>query len=186
MTQVSDHGGVVVKFTKQNEEFVRLYAKHEGRLRRYVGALVPVQADVDDVLQETAIALMRKFDQYDSTQPFFNWACRFALYEVLQHRKRTKTRSRHFSEAVVEAIAAEYQQHQQSSDQRRTALATCLHKLDDQDRRLVELRYFSEETVESLAQRIEEPATKLYRSLARIRYLLAACVRKSLAAEGTL
>lgn len=173
-------------FTKQNEDFVRLYAKHESRLRRYVCALVPVMADVDDILQETAIALMRKFDQYDPTQPFFNWACRFALYEVLQHRKRTKTRGRHFSDEVVEAIAAEYQQHEQLSEQRKLALASCLHKLEDQDRRLIELRYFSEETVESLAQRIHEPATKLYRSLARIRFLLANCVRKSLTAEGTL
>lgn len=186
MTQVSGQNGAPVKFTKQNEEFVRLYAKDEGRLRRYVGALVPAMADVDDILQETAIALMRKFDQYDSAQPFFNWACRFALYEVLQHRKRAKTRRHHFSDEVIEAIAAEYQQHQQLSDQRKRALAGCLHKLEDQDRRLVELRYFSEETVESLAHRIEEPVTKLYRSLARIRYVLAACVRKSLAAEGTL
>lgn len=175
-----------MKFTKQNEEFVRLYAKDEGRLRRYVCALVPVMADVDDILQETAIALMRKFDQYDAAQPFFNWACRFALYEVLQHRKQAKTRGRHFSQEVVEAIAAEYQQHQQLSDQRKRALAICLNKLEDQDRRLVELRYFSEETVENLSQRIEEPAARLYRSLARIRYWLAVCVRKSLAAEGTL
>ncbi|QDU73652.1 RNA polymerase sigma factor [Bremerella volcania] len=174
-----------MRITKQNEEFVRLYARDEGRLRRYVCALVPVMADVDDILQETAIALMRKFDQYDSTQPFFNWACRFALFEVLQHRKRAKTRGRHFSDEVVEAIAAEYQEHQQLSEQRRTALDACLRKLGDQDRRLVELRYFSEETVESLAQRIEEPVAKLYRSLARIRYLLATCVHKSLAAEGT-
>ncbi len=172
-------------FTKQNEEFVRLYAKHESRLRRYVCALVPVMADVDDILQETAIALMRKFEQYDSKQPFFNWACRFALYEVLQHRKRAKTRGRYFSDEVVEAIAAEYQQHQQLSEQRKMALAGCLGKLKDQDRRLVELRYFSEETVESLAQKIGEPVAKLYRSLARIRYSLAVCVRKSLSAEGT-
>jgi len=175
-----------MNLTKQNEEFVRLYAKEEGRLRRYVGALVPVMADVDDILQETAIALMRKFDQYDPTQPFFNWACRFALYEVLQHRKRAKTRGRHFSDEVVEAIATEYQQHQQLSDQRKVALTGCLRKLEDQDRRLVELRYFSDETVESLAQRIEEPAARLYRSLARIRFALAVCVRKSLVQEGTL
>ncbi|MBA2112914.1 sigma-70 family RNA polymerase sigma factor [Bremerella alba] len=172
-----------MEFTKQNEEFVRLYAKAEGRLRRYVGALVPVTSDVDDILQETAIALMRKFDQYDVTQPFFNWACRFALYEVMQHRKRAKTRGRHFSEEVVESIAAEYQQHQQLSDLRKAALSVCLRKLKSQDRKLVELRYFSEETVESLATRIEEPTAKLYRSLARIRYLLANCVRRSLAAS---
>lgn len=173
-----------LEISQQNEEFVRLYARDEGRLRRYVAALVPDAADVDDILQEAAIALMRKFDQYDATQPFFNWACRFALYEVLQHRKRTKTRRRYFSEEVVEAIAAEYQQHQQRSEQRKKALTDCLTKLDAQDRRLVELRYFSDETVDSLAERIGEPVARLYRSLARIRYQLATCVQQRVASEG--
>lgn len=173
-----------VTISDKNEAFVRLYAREEGRLRRYVSALVPISADIDDILQETAISLMRKFDEYDPQQPFFNWACRFALFEVLQFRKRTNTRSRYFSEEVVEAIAQDYQQNEQLSEQRRFALSECLRRLSEQDRRLVELRYFSEETVDSLSRRIEEPVARLYRSLARIRYALAMCVRKKIAAEG--
>lgn len=174
-----------MKITQQNEEFIRLYAREEVRLRRYVSSLMAVSADVDDVMQETAIALMRKFEQYDSAQPFFNWACRFALYEVLQHRKRTKTQQRHFSAAVVEAIAAEYlQTTRHLEEEKKQALAACMGKLKEQDRRLVELRYFSEETVENLAKRIEEPVARLYRHLARIRYVLATCVRKASSSEG--
>ncbi|PQO46074.1 sigma-70 family RNA polymerase sigma factor [Blastopirellula marina] len=172
--------------TQQNEEFIRLYAKEEARLRRYVSSLMAVSADVDDVMQETAIALMRKFDQYDSAHPFFNWACRFALYEVLQHRKRSKTQRRHFSDEVVEAIAIEYQQNTRQIEEKAEALAACLGKLNEQDRRLVELRYFSEETVENLAKRIEEPVARLYRNLARIRYVLASCVRKASSSEGSV
>lgn len=175
-----------MKITQQNEEFIRLYAREEARLRRYVSSLMAVSADVDDVMQETAIALMRKFDQYDPEQPFFNWACRFALYEVMQHRKRSKTRRRHFSDEVVELIAAEYQQCTRMSEEKKQALATCMGNLTDQDRRLVELRYFSEETVENLSKRIEEPVARLYRNLARIRYALAACVRKSVSSEGNV
>jgi len=166
-----------------SEDFIRLYARHEGRLRRYVSALVPEPADVDDVLQETAIALMRKFDQYDPSRPFLNWASRFAFFEVLQHRKRARTRRRHFSRATVEAIARDYQQHEQLAEQRRQALAECLRQLGVQDRRLVELRYASDETVDSLAKRIGEPVARLYRSLARIRRMLADCVRRRLAVE---
>jgi len=173
-----------MEITRENEEFVRLYARSEGRLRRYVSAMVPVSSDVDDILQDTAVALMRKFDQYDHEQPFFNWACRFAMFEVLQHRKRHRTRKRHFSEEVLEAIAAEYQNHQQSADRRRQALADCVRQLEEQDRRLIELRYGSTETVDNLAARINEPVARLYRSLARIRNLLANCVRQKLAVEG--
>ena len=165
------------------EDFIRLYAGHEGPLRRYVSALVPVPVDVDDVLQETAIALMRKFEEYDSNRPFLNWACRFAFFEVMQHRKRAKTRQRRFSDETVEAIARDYQQHEQLAEQRRQALADCLRQLGAQDRRLVKLRYASDETVGSLAERIGEPVARLYRSLARIRRMLAVCVRSKLAVQ---
>ena len=169
--------------SRDSEDFIRLYARHEGRLRRYVSALVPVPADVDDVLQESAIALMRKFDEYDPNRPFFNWACRFAFFEVMQHRKRAKTRRRHFSDETVQAIARDYQEHEQLAAQRRQALAECLRQLGVQDRRLVELRYASDETVGSLAERLGEPVARLYRSLARIRRMLADCVRRKLAVE---
>jgi RNA polymerase sigma-70 factor (ECF subfamily) len=94
-----------------------------------------------------------------------------------------RTRRRHFSEATVAAIARDYQRHEQLAEQRRQALVACLRQLSAQDRRLVELRYASDETVGSLAKRIGEPVARLYRSLARIRRMLAACVRRRLAVK---
>ena len=167
----------------ENEDFVRLYARYEVRLRRYVAALVPMSADVDDVLQETAVALMRKFGEYERNQPFLNWACRFAFFEVMQHRKRVKTRRRHFSDETLEAIARDYQQHEPFAERRRQALSECVREMAVQDRRLVELRYAEEENVASLAERIGEPVSRLYRSLARIRRFLAVCVNRKLAEE---
>ncbi|MBA2114143.1 sigma-70 family RNA polymerase sigma factor [Bremerella alba] len=167
----------------KNEEFGRLFAGVEGRLRRYVEAMVPKAGDVDDVMQETAISLMRKYDQYDPELPFFNWACRFAQFAVKRHRSRAMANRYQFSEAAIDAIAAEYPHHQQRSEERRRALSDCLASLHDKDRRLVELRYFSDETVDSLSQKIEEPVARLYRSLSRIRKALASCVRKKLATE---
>jgi len=167
----------------ENERFVLLYARHEGRLRRYVAAMVPEAADVDDVLQETAIALLRKFDEYDCNRPFFNWACRFAFYEVMRHRKQAKTRRRQFSDELVESLARQYEQHEQLSKQRRAALATCLRQLADQDRRLVALRYAGDDTIANLAARLGRPASWFYRSLVRIRRLLALCVQKKITAE---
>lgn len=167
----------------QNQEFVRHFAHAEGRLRRYVAAMLPASGDVDDVMQETAISLMRKFDQYDPELPFFNWACRFAQFAVKKHRYRTQPNSRQFSDAAVEAIATEYPLHQIQALEREAALRDCLSQLKDEDRRLLELRYFSEETVDSLSQRTAEPVARLYRSLSRIRRVLANCVRKKLATE---
>ena len=185
MIHYKRHGHGTMEFSHDNERFVLLFARHEARLRRYVSALVPLPEDVDDVMQETSLALMRKFEEYDPSQPFFNWACRFAFFEVRQHRKKVKTRRRYFSDEVVDALAREFQEHDQRADVRHKALEECVRHLGEQDRRLVEMRYVGDETVANLASRIEEPVEKLYRSLSRIRRMLADCVRKKLSvSEG--
>ncbi len=40
------------------------------RIRRYVRGLIPNRVDADDVMQETSLALWRKFDEYCPEQPF--------------------------------------------------------------------------------------------------------------------
>ncbi|QDS89929.1 ECF RNA polymerase sigma-E factor [Rosistilla ulvae] len=167
----------------EKEEFARVFARIEGRLRRYVQSMVPTASDADDVMQETAISLMRKFDQYDPELPFFNWACRFAQFAAKKHHSRTLANRRQFSDAAIDAIADDYPGHQQLAVERRKALSDCIKHLSAEDRRLVELRYFSDETVDNLSQRIDEPVARLYRSLSRIRKALANCVLKKMGTE---
>ena len=60
------------------EQFVRHFAGAEHEIYRYVLALVPNGSDAQDIVQETAVALWRKFDEYNPNEPFIPWACRFA------------------------------------------------------------------------------------------------------------
>src|SRR3954467_5126238 len=59
--------------------FLRLFLSAERELFRYVAALVPNLADAQEIVQQSAVALWVKFDQYDPALPFTPWACRFAL-----------------------------------------------------------------------------------------------------------
>ena len=65
------------------ELLVGLLTAHQQELFRYIFALLPHEEDARDVLQETSVALCRKFDEYDPSQPFLPWAYRFAFLEVL-------------------------------------------------------------------------------------------------------
>ena len=58
------------------DNFIGLYSKHEPNIRRYVYSLVGDASDTEDVMQETAMALWRKFEDYDPSQPFIGWALR--------------------------------------------------------------------------------------------------------------
>jgi RNA polymerase sigma-70 factor (ECF subfamily) len=167
-----------------HERFMRLYSQHDVEIRRYVLTLVADRNVADDVMQETSVALWQKFDEYQDDRPFINWACRFAYYEVLKHRKRQKVQRRYFCEATVEALAEERLREHEDLLARRKALQTCLEKLPHADRDLVGLRYSTGATVADLAKEIDEPAKKIYRALERIRRALLNCVNQRLSAEG--
>lgn len=166
--------------TSGHEQFVRLLSAHDRELRRYILTLLPDRSAADDVMQETSIALWRKLDEYQDDLPFLNWACRFAYYEVLKHRKRQQVRNRRFCEATFEAIAKERVDEQEHLEARRGALEECLSEISESDRELVGLRYATGATVAELAQEIEQSAKRLYRELERIRRYLLHCVRQRL------
>ena len=68
----------------RTELLVRLLSRHQEDLFRYIFALLPHEEDARDVLQETSVALFRKFEDYDPAKPFLAWAFRFAYLEVLK------------------------------------------------------------------------------------------------------
>jgi RNA polymerase sigma-70 factor (ECF subfamily) len=166
------------------EQFVRLFAQHDRELYRYVLTLVGDEAAAEDVMQEVAADLWRKWGQYDASQPFGAWARSFAKVQVMRHR-RTRLRDRVvFSDAVLERIAEDREAEQPGLDARRKALRRCLGELPDGDRRLLEARYESGGTMREAAQRSGQPAKKLYTALDRIRRALMRCIDRRLDASG--
>jgi RNA polymerase sigma-70 factor (ECF subfamily) len=62
-----------------SERFVRLFVETQRQILRYIPTLVPDVEVAQEILQETAVDLWRKFDQYDPALPFAPWACRFVF-----------------------------------------------------------------------------------------------------------
>ena len=165
-------------------QFVRLFAQFENDLHRYVQSLVFDRSSVDDIMQEVAVALWKKFPRYDPERPFFPWACRFAYFEVLKHRQRSKENRLFFSEELIEKLADDYDSEHELLVARRDALDRCVAKLGPADQELVGLRYGSRQTIQDLAQKKETSVFKLYHGLARIRRVLMQCVHRTLITEG--
>ncbi len=49
--------------TKSPSEFVSLWTVHARRVYAYIFSLVPNATDADDLLQETSLVLLTKFDE---------------------------------------------------------------------------------------------------------------------------
>lgn len=167
------------------EHFVGLLGQVQLRLQAYVMMLLPNWADADDVLQNTNIALWRRFEDYDPSMPFLPWARGVALIEVKRFRQ-TKGRDRlTFSEAMLDAIDETIADESDRLSQERSALSVCMNRLSNRDRFLVERVYCGGEKVAEIAANEGGSVGSLYVRLHRIRRSLLRCITRRLDEEGT-
>ena len=167
-----------------HEDFAELYAGCHLELLRYVLALLPDRHLAEDVVQETARVLWRKFADYDRTRPFWPWARGIAHFEVRKARSRLAVRNRCFSDETIERLAEERTAHEDALAQQREALAACVEKLDADSRELLESRYASGIALRRFAEQQGKSANALYLTMHRIRLRLVECVNRALKLEG--
>lgn len=166
-----------------HEKFVRLFGQSQPDLRRYIYSLCQNMGDTEDILQETSLALWRKFETYNSSQPFLNWAFRFAYFEVMKFREKQKKRYS-LCETTLKILAEEHEENVEVLKAQRRILKDCLAKLPQQEKELVDLRYGQQMTVTSINEIFSETGKKIYRAFERIRMKLYKCVDVTLTEEG--
>ena len=170
--------------SSNDELFASLLRKSQTDLSCYVWSLVRDVNAVDDIMQDIAIALWRKFEDYDPERPFLPWARRFAFYQVLKHRQRQRRQRWIVREDVlIDQLPAPGAEDQRLQAQRE-ALESCLRSLPAADRELLHCRYNSRETIQQMAKRTRISVHKLYHALDRIREELMTSITASLRAKG--
>ncbi len=158
------------------EMLVRLLSRNQEKLYRYIFALLPHEEDARDVLQETCVALARKFDQYDLTKPFLAWAYRFAYLEVLKQKERDRHTGFRLTPELLERLAREREEHEPILEARLLALQSCLGELEPTDRDILRHRYELKTPTAQLADHFGLSRRTLFRKLDQIRGYLSKCI----------
>ena len=161
--------------------FVQLFSVHQRSVHAYILTLVPNAVDVDDIMQETSLALWKKFPEFDPTRDFFPWACGVAFVEVLRFRRRAAKDKLWFNEELLQLISTDLLDRKDTQELRRQALRECIKKLDTHQRRYIDARYRAGSSVERVARELGRPANAVYRMLARIRDKLFDCITRTMA-----
>lgn len=169
--------------TDPTERSLELFALHQRRLSLYISALVPSPADADEILQETNVVIWKKFDTFTPGTDFLSWACRIALYQVLDYRRRRARSPALLSEDVTRQVAEVAERERGILERRREALQECRAKLAPGERRLLDECYRPDVEIREVAQRLGRVPTSLYRTLRRIRQALMDCIQRRLASE---
>lgn len=171
---------------RTNDEFVRRFVRHQQDLYAYILTLVPHTADAQDILQETAVALWAKVDDYNPDEPFMPWAARFAWFQVRKHRLYQARRHRHvvaLSNEAVAALATDRAEFEAITPRRGQILQECVEKLVGDDRLLLRERYDLKVPMREAAQQRGVEPGQLYKRLGRIRHTLLDCINNTISAN---
>ena len=136
-------------------------------------------ASADDVVQNVASVLWRKFESFEQGTNFRAWAFAIARFEVLRFRDKNKETSLILSldEKTLERLespAVEYDN--EYVEYRKGLLKQCLDRLGEDARMLVEMRYGNENSFDELAQLLKKSSGALRIQISRIRKTLRECV----------
>ena len=166
------------------ERLTRAWVAAEPSVRALVAAAVRGGADREDVLQQVALTVARRFEEYDGKRPFVAWALWLAKSRVIDfYRSQDRQRlvlADGMLDRVVDSLAA---RHADVSP-RREALEECLEGLSKRSRHLLRLRYDDGLPIDGIAAAARLTPGSVRVALYRIRETLAACIERRLAAEG--
>ncbi|MDF1753389.1 MAG: sigma-70 family RNA polymerase sigma factor [Verrucomicrobiales bacterium] len=169
---------------EDQQTFTRLWTEAQPSVSHYLMSLVRDSATAKDLLQNTALVLLRKFSEYDRDKPFLPWALGVAKFELLGHR-RDQARSRvMFDSEMLDRYTEKWSELAPVESDDSAALQTCLAKLPERLRKVVRLRYFDDLNSGEIAKALGMNAGSVRVSLQRTRDQLRKCVERELGMEG--
>ena len=167
-----------------HERFTRLLLEAEPVILRSVLVMVPNRTDARDILQETAVALWRQFDSYDSQRPFVNWAMGFARIETRRFLARAQRRAQ-LSEKAMAVLEREMAGESGFAVEVERHLATCMQKLGEKQHALIQGYYHENRSVEWLAEQGGRSVEAVYKAIQRTRIDLQTCIQRQIRKEIT-
>jgi RNA polymerase sigma-70 factor (ECF subfamily) len=159
---------------------MEVFQEHYRQIFGYVYALLRNYTDAEDVVQQTSLALWKKFDEYQPGSNFFAWACNVARREALMFLRHQRRYRAHFSEAFQLRLAAAMAGvRPQVVNGRAQALEDCVQALPQNQRDLLLQCFGGTKSVATVAEEAGRTTFSIYSSLRNIRNKLLDCVNRS-------
>ena len=168
---------------ERRTEFARLWHLAEPSVSAYVFAAVSRFHDAEDVLQQIAEEVARRFDQYDPDRPFLGWVLWIAKSRVIDFYRRHRRDQVSLTEEHLDRLVDVITDQASLRSVRREALENCLEDLPERSRRLIDLKYVDGLPSIEIARNVDSTAGSVRVLLTRIRNALADCIQRRLSLE---
>jgi RNA polymerase sigma-70 factor, ECF subfamily len=167
----------------EHERFLRLWADAQPAVSAFVHAAIRESAAAKDVLQGTALALFRRFPEYDGERPFLAWALGVAKFQVLGFQRDEARSLVIFDTELLDKFAEAWAEQAPAVSQKSAALELCLERMPARPRQILRWRYFEDLKSEEIAHRLGSKSAAVRVTLQRLREQLRACVEKQMRLE---
>ncbi|QNN21429.1 sigma-70 family RNA polymerase sigma factor [Planctomycetales bacterium ZRK34] len=162
--------------SQRNQILARQWVTAQSVIAGYLHAQLGDFQQVEEVLQSTAAAAVRKVDEYDPERPFLPWVMGIAHYEVLMFRRRLARDRCVFDNEVVERLTSRYQTMAPQLRAMEQSLAECLDQLPARSRQVVDLRYREGLKPRQIAEHLNHSGDAVRSLLKRALQLLRDCL----------
>ena len=168
----------------QQRKLAQLWMEAQPRVFAFVCTAVARRHDAEDVVQQVALEVADKFDNYDQSRPFLPWVLTIARRMVIRLYEQQKRQCVIFSDAALELLVDYHVRSSRAADEQ-DALQDCVRSLDEKSKSLLSMRYDDELNTDEMAERSGLTGGSVRVTLSRIRKSLLDCVRGKLERNPT-
>lgn len=159
-------------------EAIRRWTGVQPVISAFFGSLVRHPADRDDLLQETAVAVVRSFASFDGERSFEHWVMGIAQNQLRNYfRKLSRTRLV-FDSELVSNLADSLLRTAPVEQARLDRLNECFGRLGPAARELCQKRYRDELSLSAIAEQLGRSREAVTKTLQRVREQLRACIER--------
>ena len=163
--------------------FTRQFVAAQPALHGFLMSLVHDTHAADDLLQELAERLWRKFGDYDGSRPFVAWGIGFARLLAMEWRRRQLRLPLPLDDETLDRLAADAADEVPRHDERLEALRDCLKLLTDRQRTALRMRYQEAIPVADIAHSWNRTQMAIYKLLKHAHQALYNCISETLARQ---
>ena len=161
------------------QQMASLWVRHQSRIAAFISTAVSDFHVAEDLLQDVAVDVAKKFGDYDQQRPFAPWAVGIARNCVAAYYRKQGTAKVKFGDNFLSEISEAMLRIEKTSlDDRYEALEHCLESLSGDSRRVIEQRYRLTRSVSEIGEAMQLSVSAVSVRLHRIRKSLAECVER--------
>ncbi len=166
------------------EKATRCWMSALPAVSAFVASQIQDRGQHEDILQETAVAVLKSFERYDPKVPFKHWAIGIARNQIRNYFRGRQTKPLVFDSETVESLAVAFDTASNNTLGTLVFLKECIATLQEKARHICELRYSDNLKPAAIAEELNTSPNNISKTLQRIRATLRDCIIQKAQLEG--